>query len=173
MLLLLFCLQCSAVSCTATWVCVGFVTRELEERRCSRPATALVLWVKCIKAAWRSGCHPPTPATVNFVTLSSLLNGDHSHSLRLEKFYCVNSFLFFMVFYKKRLVCGFILGAPVASHYPQTLVRLIGDSELTVWLSASMNGCLFLCMRPVIDWVYPTSSLMSGGIGSNLGSIRG
>lgn len=81
--------------------------------------------------------------------------------------------LLYVFFYKKRLVCGFILGAPVASHCPQTLVRFIGDSELTVWLSASMNGCLFLCMRPVIDWVYPTSSLMSGGIGSNLGSVRG
>lgn len=68
---------------------------------------------------------------------------------------------------------GLFLGTPVASHSPQTLVRLIGDSELTVWLSGSMNGCLFLFMRPVIDWVYPTSPLMSGGIGSNLGSIRG
>lgn len=66
------------------WVCVGFVMRVLEERHCSHPVTAPVLWVKCTKAAWRSGCLPPTPATVNSVTQSSLLNGDHSHSHRLE-----------------------------------------------------------------------------------------
>lgn len=33
--------------------------------------TAQARWAQCTRAAWRSGCPPPTPATVSFVTLSS------------------------------------------------------------------------------------------------------
>lgn len=70
------------------WACVGFVMRGLEGRHCFHPATVLVHLVKCTRAAWRSGCRPPTPATVNSVTQSSLLSDGHSHSHRLEFFCC-------------------------------------------------------------------------------------
>lgn len=65
-----------------TWACVGFATKELEEKPCSRLAIARARWGKCTKAAWRSGCPPPTPATVNSVTQNSLLNEGHSRSHR-------------------------------------------------------------------------------------------
>lgn len=65
-----------------TWACVGSVTKELEEKPCSRPATARARWEKCTKAAWRSGCLPPTPATVNSVTQNSPLSEGLSRSRR-------------------------------------------------------------------------------------------
>ena len=85
---LIITLTSSPLRSTVMWACVGSVTREPEGRRCSPPATAPVRWGKCTRAAWRSGCRPPTPATVNSVTQNSLSNDDHNHSHRSEAVCC-------------------------------------------------------------------------------------
>ena len=46
---------------------------------------------------------------------------------------------------------GFPPGAPASSHSPKTC-RLIGDSKLPVGVNVSVNGCLSLCVSPVIVW---------------------
>jgi len=46
---------------------------------------------------------------------------------------------------------GFPPGAPASSHSPKTC-RLIGDSKLSVGVNVSVNGCLSLCVSPVIVW---------------------
>jgi len=47
--------------------------------------------------------------------------------------------------------CGFSPGAPASSHSPKTC-RLIGDSKLSISVNVSVNGCLSLCVSPVIVW---------------------
>ncbi|KAL7383383.1 hypothetical protein ABVT39_009534 [Epinephelus coioides] len=48
--------------------------------------------------------------------------------------------------------CGFPPGAPASSHSPKTC-RLIGDSKLSVGVNVSVNGCLSLCVSPVIVYL--------------------
>ena len=50
---------------------------------------------------------------------------------------------------------GFSLGTPASSHSPKICIlgtRLIGNSELFIGVNVSMNGCLSLCVSPVIVW---------------------
>ncbi len=63
---------------------------------------------------------------------------------------------------------GFFSGYSGFSQPKDMQVRLIGDSKLPVALNASVNGCLSLCVNPVIDLstVYLAFWPMSAGIGS-------
>ena len=55
------------------------------------------------------------------------------------------------VFMFSQCLCGFSLGSPASSHSPKTCrlgFGLIGDSKLII----GVNGCLSLCVSPVMDW---------------------
>ena len=69
---------------------------------------------------------------------------------------------------------GFSPGTPASSHSPKTCkmgTRLIGYSKLTIGVTVSVNGCLSLCVGPVIDWRpvqgVPRLSPNDAGIGSS------
>ncbi|XP_078026211.1 uncharacterized protein LOC117258684 isoform X1 [Epinephelus lanceolatus] len=50
---------------------------------------------------------------------------------------------------------GFSPGTPASSHSPKTCrlgTRLIDNSKLSVGVNVSVNGCLSLCVSPVIVW---------------------
>lgn len=46
---------------------------------------------------------------------------------------------------------GFSMGVPASSHSPKTC-RLISNSKLAIGVNVSVNGCLSLCVGPVIVW---------------------
>lgn len=47
-----------------------------------------------------------------------------------------------------------VLGLPpTVQRHSVSRIRLIGDSKLPIGVKVSVNGCLFLCLSPVVDWL--------------------
>ena len=47
-------------------------------------------------------------------------------------------------------LCWFSAGTPASSRSPRLRFGLFGDSKLSVGVKVSVNGCLSLCVGPVI-----------------------
>lgn len=59
-----------------------FATKEAAVRASCLHVTAQAPWARCTRAAWRSGCRLPTPATVSSATQSSASSADRGLSQR-------------------------------------------------------------------------------------------
>lgn len=60
----------------------GSATRGVTVKGSFRHVTARAHWARYTRAAWRSGCRPPTPATASCVTQSSPLSAGQGPSQR-------------------------------------------------------------------------------------------